>query len=623
MTLSLTTFSASRRALSLARVALVAAGLLVGSAAWATTLPTGFTQTNIASGLTAPNSFVFLPDGTIFVCQQTGAIRVIDSSGTLLATPFATFTVNSSGERGLLGLALDPNFPTNHFVYVYYTATTPAVHNRVSRVTANGNVMVPGSEVPLLNLDNLGATNHNGGCLRFGADGKLYIAAGENANGANAQNLTNLLGKILRINSDGSIPSDNPFFNDPTPGIRKEIWAYGFRNPWRFTIQPGTGDVFIADVGETTWEEVDIGVSGGNFGWPGREGNHCTGNGTCTGIDDIFEYNHNGSGAAITGGDFYSGHAFPSTFAHVYFYGDSVDSFLRYLVLDSNNAVVSDNAFATAADGPVEIRYHDEAIWYTAINTGQLRRISFPARQPLTGDWDGNNSASIGLYTGKNATFALRNSNSPGAADVFFSFGPANTGRLPLVGDWNGDGTDTPGLYDGATGTFSLRNTNSPGNADVVFSFGAGGLGYTPVVGDWNGDGASTIGLYDPATGVFFLRNSNSAGSADLVFQFGVGGPSVVPVVGDWNGDGTDTIGLYNPSTGVFFLRNSNSAGAADLTFTFGAPNALFVPLSGDWNGDGTETIGLYDRATGVFFLKNTNGNGAADVTFNFGVTGP
>src|SRR5438445_4443094 len=236
----------------------------------AATLPSGFTESMIATGLTAPTAMAFAPDGRLFVCQQGGQLRVI-KNGSLLTTPFVTLTVNSSGERGLLGVAFDPAFPTNGFVYVYYTATTPAIHNRVSRFTANGDVAVAGSEFVLLDLNNLSsATNHNGGAIHFGPDGKLYIAVGENANPANSQTLTNLLGKILRINSDGTIPSDNPFFN--TSGARKEIWALGLRNPFTFAFQPGTTRMFINDVGQNTWEEIDDGVAGSNYGWPTTEG---------------------------------------------------------------------------------------------------------------------------------------------------------------------------------------------------------------------------------------------------------------------------------------------------------------------------------------------------------------
>src|SRR5690242_11363257 len=211
------------------------------------------------------------PDGRIFVCEQGGRLRVI-KNGALLPDPFLTLNVDSNGERGLLGVAFDPNFAANNFVYVYYTVPIEPRHNRVSRFTANGDVVVPGSEVALLDLDNLStATNHNGGAIHFGPDGKLYVAVGENANGSNSQTLTNRLGKMLRINSDGSIPTDNPFFNTAT-GPNRSIWALGLRNPFTFAFQPGTGRMFINDVGQNTWEEINDGIAGSNYGWPTTEG---------------------------------------------------------------------------------------------------------------------------------------------------------------------------------------------------------------------------------------------------------------------------------------------------------------------------------------------------------------
>src|SRR5215203_3281279 len=183
---------------------LCALSLSISSAARAATVPTGFVDTAVATGLRMPTA----PDGRIFVCEQGGTLRVI-KNGTLLPTPFLSATVSSVGERGLLGIAFDPNFASNGFVYVYYTAVTPTIHNRVSRFTAAGDVAVAGSETVILDLETLGATNHNGGAIHFGPDAKLYVAVGENAVGSNAQTLTNRLGKMLRINSDGSIPTDN------------------------------------------------------------------------------------------------------------------------------------------------------------------------------------------------------------------------------------------------------------------------------------------------------------------------------------------------------------------------------------------------------------------------------
>jgi glucose/arabinose dehydrogenase len=194
--------------------------VLVGQFAFGATLPTSFSEQQVASGLSSPTAMTEAPDGRIFVCEQGGRLRVI-KNGALLATPFVSLTVSSSGERGLLGVALDPNFSSNHFVYVYYTTLTPSPHNRVSRFTSNGDVAVAGSEVVLFELENLSsATNHNGGALHFGPGGLLYIAVGENANAANAQTLSNKLGKMLRINKDGSIPTSNPFFGSATGSNR-------------------------------------------------------------------------------------------------------------------------------------------------------------------------------------------------------------------------------------------------------------------------------------------------------------------------------------------------------------------------------------------------------------------
>jgi glucose/arabinose dehydrogenase len=149
----------------------------------AATLPAGFSETLVAQGLSRPTAMQFAPDGRLFVCEQGGRLRVIDN-GVLLTTPFVSVTVDSAGGRGLLGMAFDPNFATNQFVYVYYTATTPTVHNRISRFVANGTIAVPGSETIIFELDDLsGALINNGGALSFGHDGKLYAAVGDTLNG--------------------------------------------------------------------------------------------------------------------------------------------------------------------------------------------------------------------------------------------------------------------------------------------------------------------------------------------------------------------------------------------------------------------------------------------------------
>jgi glucose/arabinose dehydrogenase len=346
-----------------------------------TSLPGGFTDTLVAGGLTEPTAMEIAPDGRIFVAEQTGSLRVV-KDGNLLPRPALTVDVNSSGERGLLGVALDPNFADDHFVYVYYTVATAPVHNRISRFTMSGDAAVAGSEVVLLDLDNLSsATNHNGGAIHFGPDGKLYVGVGENANGPNAQSLANLLGKVLRINTDGSIPGDNPFVNTAT-GKNRAIWALGLRNPFTFAFQPGTGRLFINDVGQNTWEEIDEGIAGSNYGWPATEGPTTDPRFR----PPLFAYGHGPGdtlGIAIAGGAFYnSAHVqFPSTYVSSYFFADLGNDWIRNFDAATNTV----NGFATDLPaGPVDLKVDAAgSLYYLArgdgSSTGVVGRIDFPA----------------------------------------------------------------------------------------------------------------------------------------------------------------------------------------------------------------------------------------------------
>jgi len=374
------------RGASLAALVVGAGALLLGGAAQAAA--PGFTDTLVAGGLTNPTAMALAPDGRIFVSEQGGTLRVIQN-GTLLPTPFVSLSVDSNGERGLLGIAFDPAFASNHFVYAYYTVPTSPVHNRVSRFTASGNVAVPGSEFPILNLDDLsGATNHNGGAIHFGPDGKLYVSVGENATGSNSQTLSNRLGKILRINADGTIPDDNPFSKDPNvTGPNKAIWALGFRNPFTFTFQPGTGRMFINDVGETTWEEINDGIAGANYGWPVCEGLCQPSNPAFR--DPIFRYGHGAGptlGCAIVGSAFYNPPVvqFPADFVGDYFFGDLCNGWIRRY--DPASSQVSDFAngitflvdITVAPDGSLYYLSRGSGAAAAGVDaaTGSVRRVS-------------------------------------------------------------------------------------------------------------------------------------------------------------------------------------------------------------------------------------------------------
>lgn len=344
----------------------------------AATLPAGFTETQIAVGLSNPTAMEFAPDGRLFVCQQGGQLRVI-KNGVLLSTPFLALSVDSAGERGLLGIAFDPNFSTNNFVYVYYTSVTNSPkHNRVSRFTANGDVAVANSEVIILTLDPLTATNHNGGAIHFGPDGKLYVAVGENAVRNNAQIFGNRLGKMLRINSDGSIPTDNPFYTTAS-GLNRAIWSLGLRNPYTFAFQRTTGRMFINDVGEGSWEEINDGIAGSNYGWPATEGP--TNNPSFR--SPLFAYGRNPSdtgGCAITGGAFYDPITiqFPASYVGKYFFADFCNGWIR--LLDPASATAS--AFGSGIANPVDLHVAtDGSLYYLARGAGAVFRIQFPANQ--------------------------------------------------------------------------------------------------------------------------------------------------------------------------------------------------------------------------------------------------
>jgi glucose/arabinose dehydrogenase len=385
-------------------------------------VPEGFTETLVTGGLASPTAMAFAPDGRLFVCLQGGQVRVI-KGGALLPTPFVTLNVDQRGERGLLGITFDPDFASNNFVYVYYTVNSDPRHNRVSRFTAAGDVAAPGSETLVFRLDDLSlAQSHNGGALHFGPDGKLYVAVGENNLPDNAQTLSNLHGKMLRINRDGTVPADNPF-SAQAAGNKRAIWALGLRNPFTFAFQPGSGRMFINDVGAGAFEEINDGVAGANYGWPLSEGP--TSNPAHRG--PVFSYGHgNGPtvGCAITGGLFYNPPApqFPSGFVGKYFFADFCGGWIR--VLDPSNNTASD--FAADVSLPVDLRVGpDGSLFYLSRGAGGVFNIRFAANQPpgiIT------HPTSQTIPVGKPVTFTV-----------------AASGVGPHSYQWRRDGADIPG----------------------------------------------------------------------------------------------------------------------------------------------------------------------------------
>ena len=371
----------------------------------------GFISETIVSGLSIPTDFAFAPDGRIFIAQKSGAVRVF-KVGQLLPDPFIVLTVNTHHEHGLLGLALDPDFDTNGYIYLYYVVeNSPDSFSgpktaQLLRVTANGDVALPGSELVLLGsitgdaaqpscsdfpagVDCIPAdgASHNGGGLRFASDGKLFLAIGDGELFLPSQDLDSFSGKIVRINPDGSAPLDNPFFTGDPAAVRSKVWAYGLRNPFRFGLQPNTDLPFIGDVGGGLWEEIDVGTAGANFGWPCYEGSkQQLGGEICeslyaagTHTQSLYAYSHP-PGAAVVGGVFYQGVNYPPSFQNAFYYGDYVRNLISSLRVDSNNNLIPGSVTDVIldADGPVDLEIGPEGnVYYLSILTGQVRRIRY------------------------------------------------------------------------------------------------------------------------------------------------------------------------------------------------------------------------------------------------------
>ena len=382
-----------------------ASGLSVTQAATVTVTAATTATTAAAPVITAPASLATGLIGAVAITatvQDPTVVMAVDYQidgadlGSAPAAPY-TFTLPATGaytsgqhvfrarSRDAAGNPIDPQFATNGYVYVYYTASSPTTHNRISRLTAdpaNPDQMLAGSELPLVDLPTLLATNHNGGALHFGPDGKLYAGVGNNAVNANSPSLATPLGKILRLNPDGTIPPDNPFIATTT-GINQAIWAYGLRNPFTFAFQPGTTRMHINDVGENTWEEVNLGVAGANYGWPSTEGPT-----TAAGITGpIFAYGHTSlppgqpastgtflPGSAIVGAAFDPpGSTWPAAYLGSYYFSDLVGGWVVRMQLASMTV----STFATGFGSIRNLAFGLDGALYV-LTRAELQRITPP-----------------------------------------------------------------------------------------------------------------------------------------------------------------------------------------------------------------------------------------------------
>ncbi|MFN8490619.1 MAG: PQQ-dependent sugar dehydrogenase [Caldilineaceae bacterium] len=505
-------------------------------------LPDLFVDETIVSGLKLPTSFAIAPDGRIFITQKSGEVRVF-ANGQLQPGNFIDLSAetNTASDRGLMAVAVHPNFPATPYVYLAYVYEPPEVHgydqngarvSRLLRVQAdpnNLNAALPGSAVVLLGANSTFANIGNpaqgdkapyschdadGGFIRdclpvegtshvldfmlFGKDGALYLSSGDGINfvveNVRAQKIDSLSGKILRINPiTGNGYPTNPYYDGDPGSNRSKVYALGLRNPYRFALHPTTGELYVGEVGNNKWEEISRGRAGTNFGWPCYEGPvvTTTSNATCDEVFNgtrpatpaIYQYPHEkGWGAAIAG-DFYTGSSYPAIYRNKFFFADFNVGQIDYLTTGSDGAAQL-NRFATNVLGPVQITAGPNGDLYVLkIQAGMLARIRY------TGPADNGSTAQAAKQSAATGNKPVNNSAAP-STDASTPTG-AGAGKI-LREWWSGvsgktiaDLTESPQFAKRPTGSELLPNFEAPANVGDDYGTRIRGYLYPPVTGQY------------------------------------------------------------------------------------------------------------------------------------------
>jgi glucose/arabinose dehydrogenase len=615
------------------------------------------TATRVATGLSQAVFSTAAPGDSqrLFVVEQTGVIKVVDLvSGQVLATPFLTVPVDSNGERGLLGMAFDPDYANNGFFYIYRTVPGAIAHNEIERyhVSANANVADAASATSILNIGNLSAaTNHNGGWIGFGPDGDLYAAVGENANSANAQSASNLLGKILRIDvhtdafpadpaKNYAIPADNMF---AASAGADEIFALGLRNPFRDSFDRATGDFYIADVGQSAWEEIDIGQGGANYGWPlfeGPAGSGTIGAGTLTA--PIFSYDHS-VGQAIIGGYVYRGQS--EGLQGQYFFADEVSSKVFTLGFNGSSWVTTDRTAQIHTDAGAIVTptsFGEDALGnlYIVGYGGDVFRLTPDVVSADQGDtlrgfggddmmFGGSGNDLLDGGTGKDIL-------SGGPGDDRFVFAPgygADVINDFVAGGGSVDRIDVTKFASIHTLTDVLAHANQAGG-NTVINFGFGDtLTLQNVVktslsvddfilksvgqSDFGGNGHDDI-LWYRDDGTASIWDDGQIGNGHFV---GTGVPLDWHVAGkgDFDGNGHDDILWYRDNATVS-IWDKGQIGAAHVIADAGVvPGNWHIAATGDFDGNGHDDI-LWYRDNATVSIWDNGAIGSAHVIADAGV---
>jgi len=432
-------------------------------------LPAGFKQTQLAGGLKKPVVLAFPPGGDVWIGEQGGTILDYHN-GAVQSTPIVTLpNVYSTGECGLLGIALDPNFASNGYVYISYVVnvtksgvTQP--FTRLSRFSYSGGTINPATEKVYYQGNQAQNQHHPGNDLQLGPDGKLWWSVGDNVPAiTNGEALSNIYGKFLRFNLDGTIPADNPFVN--IPSAVPAIYAYGLRNPFRFTFLPN-GQAMTENTGSSFWEDLDTIQPGGNYGWDYFEGN-C---GSCGYLNPTYAYGHypvDGAASAIAA---YSGSTFPKAYDHVVFFGDYNRRDIEALTFDpSYQTVTSDTVFDTNAGTIADlVEGPDGNLYFVSIFEGTLSEITAPGPFPPTAKASATPSAGQAPLT---VQFSSAGSSDPYGQALGYS--------------WDfGDGTTStsanPSHVYSSNGTYTVKLTVKGGGGQTATSTTTVVVGQSP-----------------------------------------------------------------------------------------------------------------------------------------------
>jgi glucose/arabinose dehydrogenase len=608
------------------------------------------------TGLTAPIDFVQDPSNprVQYVVEQAGRVRVI-RGGVLQTTDFLNVStaISAGGERGLLGLAFPVDYGSTGRFFVNFT--NPGGHTVVARFKrSNANPLV----ADLLSRFDLRwpsglryivqpFSNHNGGHLAFGPDGYLYIGMGDGGSGNDpdhrAQNPAELLGKMLRIDvnvedahpSGYVVPPDNPFAG-PGAVALDEIWAFGLRNPWKFTFDDpargGTGALIIGDVGQNAWEEIDYepaGAGGRNYGWRNREGAHAN----VTNLppayqpltDPIIEYPHGGSpaGRSVTGGFVYRGTTLGPAFRGRYFYADFITGqvWSAALTVDpltgaataSNIVEHTSELGGSAVVGNVSSMGVDARGELYLLNYGSGRVLRVVTSAPVPGafkkrlDFDADGRSDLVVFNPAGGQWQVLHSFTKFTTSGEDQWGIP--GDVPVPGDYDGDGQSELAVWRPSSGEWFVRFSSDDYSYATWVAYQWGLNGDVPVPADFDGDARTDLAVYRPSNGSWYVRFSSDSYRYETAAAYQWGLADDIPIPGDFDGDGRAELAVFRPDTGEWFMRFSSDGYSFATWQSFQWGLAGDRPVPADFDGDGRLDLVVVRPDEGQWYVRFSRDN--------------